>query len=487
MRTFFVVITTLLIFAAFSGAPSSADFSQSPNIIFVFIDDMGYGDLNSYGNAGVKTPNIDRLAEGGIRFTQFYVNAPICSPSRVAVTTGQYPLRWDITSYLADSTRNNNRGMAQYLDPGAPSLARMLQSAGYYTAHVGKWHMGGQRNVAGAPMISKFGFNSSLTSFEGLGERIGLTFETREWDGSNRFPLSVQQAKLGRGKIQWVKRYNQPKIYVERAIEEIEIAREKNQPFYINLWTDAVHTPLEAPPELRGNGSVRAQYYGVISELDEQLGRVFEYIRNDRELSKNTIVVLASDNGPSPTIGSSGGLRGFKGNLYEGGIREPFLVWAPGLMNKNKIGKVNTNTVLAGMDLPPSLLKIAGVEAPVDVQFDGLDMSNIFLGKSDQDREEPVMWVRPPDVTGPDHEWPDLAIREGKWKLLVNIDGGKSELYNLEKNPGETINLAEEKNQITSELKKRVIEWFENTKGEKSESVDPWDEQATSLTGKEKE
>src|SRR5690625_2875826 len=192
---------------------------------------MGYGDLSSYGNAGVRTPNIDRLAKEGNRFTQFYVNAPICSPSRVAVTTGQYPLRWDITSYLADSTRNNNRGMAQYLDPGAPSLARILQDAGYYTAHVGKWHMGGQRNVAGAPMIEEFGFNSSLTSFEGLGERIGLTFETREWDGSNRFPLSVQQAKLGQGEVRWVKRHKEPEIFVERALQEIKKADKSNQPF----------------------------------------------------------------------------------------------------------------------------------------------------------------------------------------------------------------------------------------------------------------
>src|SRR5699024_406962 len=171
-----------------------------------------------------------------------------------------------------------------------------------------KWHMGGQRNVQGAPMISEFGFNSSLTSFEGLGDRIALTFETREWDGSNRFPLSVQQAKLGRREVRWVKRHNQSKIYAERAIEEIEKARKENKPFYLNLWTDAVHTPLEAPPELRGDGSIRAHYYGVIRELDEQLGRVFSLIRNDEELRNNTLIVLSSDNGPEVEVGSSGGL-----------------------------------------------------------------------------------------------------------------------------------------------------------------------------------
>lgn len=475
MKLFIQFVVLSLFISACGAQPSSKSSSDAPNILFVFIDDMGYGDLNSYGNAGVVTPNIDKLGKEGIRFTQFYVNAPICSPSRVAVTTGQYPLRWDITSYLADSTRNNNRGMAQYLDPEAPSLARRLQKAGYYTAHVGKWHMGGQRNVAGAPMISEFGFNSSLTSFEGLGERIGLIFETRDWDGSNRFPLSVQQAKLGRGEVRWVNRHNEPKIFVERALQEIKKADKANQPFYINLWTDAVHTPLEAPPELRGEGSIRAHYFGVIRELDEQLGRVFSYIRDSSELSDNTLVVLSSDNGPSPRIGSSGGLRGQKGNLYEGGIREPFIVWGPGIIDDENTGKVNANTILAGMDLPPSLLAIAGVETSDNVQFDGLDMSKILLGKSDKDREGSVMWVRPPDVKGPNNNWPDLAIREGKWKMLVNIDGSKPELYNLERNPGETINVSKENPQITSNLKKKVLNWFETTKGEISAATNPWE------------
>src|SRR5690625_4373233 len=144
MKKFYIVV--FLLFAPVSGIhaqnQNAQSDSQHPNIISTYLNDMRYEDLSSHGNAGVVTPNIDKLANEGRRFTQFYVNAPICSPSRVAVTTGQYPLRWDITSYLADSTRNNNRGMAQYLDPDAPSLARILQKAGYYTSHVGKWHMG---------------------------------------------------------------------------------------------------------------------------------------------------------------------------------------------------------------------------------------------------------------------------------------------------------------------------------------------------------
>jgi arylsulfatase A-like enzyme len=445
---------------------------SKPNIIFVFLDDLGYGDLPLYGNAGVATPSIDKLAKEGMHFTQFYVNSPICSPSRVAVTTGQYPLRWNITSYLADSARNINRGMAHHLDPKAPSVARILQQDGYYTAHVGKWHLGGQRNVAGAPMITEFGFNTSFTSFEGLGERIGLIFETHEWNGSNRFPLSVQQEKLGHGEVNWVKRHDEPQIYVDRALEEIKKAQDKDQPFYVNLWTSAVHTPIEAPPALRGDGSIESQYTGLITNLDIQLGKLFDYIRNDRKLRENTVIILTSDNGPSRKIGSSGGLRGKKGDLYEGGIKEPLIVWAPGMMKANYKGKVNKNTILAGMDLPPSILSVAGVKKPDTVTFDGLNMKEVLMGRSDENRETPVMWVRPPERKGP--EIKDLAIREGNWKLLVDINGNSPELYNIETNPGETINLAEENPELTAQLQKKVFEWFYNARSYAQEPEKPW-------------
>lgn len=463
ISTFFVIVSLTV------GA-----VAQSPktNVVFVFVDDMGYGDLPLYGNAGIVTPNIDKLAEEGVRFAQFYVNSPICSPSRVAVTTGQYPLRWNITSYLADSARNIRRGMDHHLNPEAPSLARVFQQNGYYTAHVGKWHLGGQRNVHGAPMITEYGFNTSFTSFEGLGERIGLIFETHEWNGSNRFPLSVQQEKLGHGEVRWVKRHKEPQIYVDRALEEIQKAQAEDQPFYLNLWTSAVHTPIEAPPALRGDSSIHSQYYGLITNLDIQLGRLFNYISNDRKLKDNTLIIFTSDNGPSARVGSSGGLRGNKGMLYEGGIREPFIVWAPGLMKKSGKGKVNRETIIAGMDIPPSILSIAGLKKPENIHFDGLDMKEVFLGKSEIKREEAVMWVRPPERKGP--EIKDLAIREGKWKLLIDIEGKYPELYNIETNPGETINLTEQQPELTARLQKRVFDWFYETRSYAQDPEKPW-------------
>ena len=140
-----------------------------PNVVVVFIDDMGWGDFSCFGNELAKTPHIDKLAQEGVRFEQFYVNSPICSPSRVAISTGQYPQRWRITSYLAHRKQNQSRGMAQWLSPKAPMLARSLKKSGYVTGHFGKWHMGGQRDVDDAPAITEYGFDYSLLILKGWG------------------------------------------------------------------------------------------------------------------------------------------------------------------------------------------------------------------------------------------------------------------------------------------------------------------------------
>ena len=180
-----------------------------PNIIFVLIDDLGYGDFSCTGNKDVQTENIDRLAAEGIRFTQFYVSSPICSPSRAAFLTGQYPARYRMHSSLNNRAENKRRGMPDWLDPNAPSIARTLKQAGYATAHVGKWHLGGGRDVGDAPLPQAYGFYESLTSFEGLGDRLLIT-----GDG-----LSNQNAKLGNGKITWLEKYELTRAYVDRSID----------------------------------------------------------------------------------------------------------------------------------------------------------------------------------------------------------------------------------------------------------------------------
>lgn len=434
-------------------------FSQpKPNILFVFIDDMGYGDLSCYGNKEVKTPNIDRLAKEGIQFNQFYVNAPISSPSRVAVTTGQYPAKWGIPTILATRALNKNRSVKDYLSLEAPSVAREFSRNGYYTAHIGKWHMGGGRDIGEAPLITEYGFNESVTQFEGLGERYLATFETLSKTDSTR-NLERWSAALGKGEIHWEKRYNITNKYVNRAIMAIESAKKANKPFYINLWPDDVHTPLEPSPGNRGDGSQNDRFNGVLKEMDLELGRIFDYIRNNKELAENTIIIVTSDNGPEQGVGSAGNLRGFKTNLYEGGIREPFIVWFPRKMVKNRIGTINSKNVIAGIDLPPTFLSIAGIKH--NIQFDGIDVSNAFLGKDCPKRQQPIMWIRPTDHDIKNgFDYPDLAIRKGEFKLLINTDGSNAELFDIEKDEREKNNLDKEYPEMVEKLKKEVLNWY---------------------------
>jgi uncharacterized sulfatase len=430
----------------------------NPNILFVLIDDMGYGDLSCFGGTRVETTEIDRLAREGIRFTQFYVNAPICSPSRVALTTGQYPNRWKITSYLAKREEDRKRGLADWLSLEAPSLARFLSQAGYYTAHIGKWHMGGQRDVGDAPLIRQYGFAASVTNFEGLGERILPRFRPRKNGQPFHHGPTVMSAELGGGPIHWVDRHRVTEAFVDRAMEEIERAEEKQRPFYINLWLDDVHTPVQPPPGLRGDGSNEDRYLGVLKEMDRQLGRIFDHIRSKPSLRESTMILLASDNGPELGFGVTGGLRGGKCMLYEGGIRSPLIVWYDGIPAP-AVGSKNDRTVLAGIDVPPSLLALTKVPVPADVPFDGLNMSDALIRRAMPKRDQPVMWVRPPDRPGPDKSWPDLAIRDGDWKLLVFRDGSRPELFDIIEDPGESTNLADKHPEVTRRLSDKVISW----------------------------
>src|SRR6185437_6216765 len=188
-------------------------------------------------------------------------------------------------------------------------------------------------------------------------------------------------------------------------------------------------------------------------------GRIFDRVRSDPKLRDNTIIIVASDNGPEGGLGTTGGLRGSKGMLWEGGIREPFIVWSPSRIAKDKVGSTNETTVLAGMDLAPTVLSLAGIKEPAEAKPDGLDMSDAFVGKTAPVRESPIMWVRPPDRPGPHKGWPDLAIREGNWKLLVFRDGSRPELFDLSNDVAEKHNLAKEHPDMVDRLSKEVIAW----------------------------
>ena len=449
----------LLLLALLIGAGYAAE-TRRPNIILVLIDDMGWADFSCFGNQDAKTPNIDRLAAEGIRYSQFYVNAPICSPSRVALTTGQYPHRWRITSYLNNRADNERRGMAQWLDPKAPVLARFLKQAGYATGHFGKWHMGGQRDVGEAPLITEYGFDESLTNFEGLGPRIlGLA---DAHDGSPIRRHALGSDLLGRGPVIWYDRAQLTAGYTGAAIQFIEKAAADGRPFYINLWPDDVHSPFYPPAAKRGDGSKRVLYHAVLETMDQQLGALFEFVRGKPALRDNTLILVCSDNGPEPGAGSAGSFKGAKATLFEGGVRSPLVVWGPGFVAADKAGQNNTTSVLAAFDLVPSLLRFAGAKPDAGVSFDGENLLETLLGKSTASRQAPIFWRRPPDRKASPYglpPQPDLAVREGSWKFLCEYDGSKPELYDLAKDSGEKTNLASQQPDVVKRLTASVLAW----------------------------
>jgi uncharacterized sulfatase len=423
-----------------------------------FIDDLGWGDFSCFGNRDAKTPHVDRLAAEGIRFEQFYVNSPICSPSRVALSTGQYPQRWRITSYLAHRRRNEERGMAQWLNPRAPMLARSLRQAGYATGHFGKWHMGGQRDVADAPPISAYGFDEALTNFEGMGAKLlPLTLEPGQAEPGR---IWADAERLGQP-VTWMLRSRITGGFVDAAIAFIGKARHEGKPFYINLWPDDVHSPFWPPVESWGDGSKRTRYLAVLEAMDRQLGVLFDHIRNDAVLRGNTIILVCSDNGPEPGAGEAGPFRGFKTHLYEGGVRSPLVVWGPGFINETKTGTVNRESVFAAIDLVPSILALTGTPPPANVEFDGVPMSDVLLGKSAESRGEPLFFRRPPDRNafyGVD-DLPDLAVRDGPWKLLCEYDGAKPELYNLKTDQAEQTDVAPMNAAVVKRLTAELLAW----------------------------
>jgi uncharacterized sulfatase len=312
--------------------------------------------------------------------------------------------------------------------------------------------------VGEAPLIGEYGFDASLTNFEGLGPRVLPLCDAHDGQPPKRHALGSD--KLGRGPITWQDRSQVTAAFVKRAVEFIRQAEQDGRPFYINLWPDDVHSPFFPPQARRGDGQKRTLYHAVLDTMDEQLGVLFDHIRQSDRLRDNTLIVLCSDNGPEPGAGSAGALRGVKGTLYEGGIRSPLIVWGPGLVAFDKRGHRDPQSVLSAFDLAPSLLKIAGVAAPTDVAFDGLDVSNVLLGKAAHGRQQPLFWRRPPDRPGPPAErLPDLAVRDGAWKLLVHYDGSRPQLYDLATDPAETTNLAGQHPELVARLTQSLLAW----------------------------
>jgi arylsulfatase A-like enzyme len=413
-----------------------------PNIIFILADDMGLGDLSCYGGQQAPTPHLDQLASEGTRFTQYYSASPICSPSRTGLTTGMFPARWRITSFLQTRQGNRNCGQADFLDPHAPSLARSLKSSGYATGHFGKWHMGGGRDVTDAPKFAAYGFDEHASTWESPEPHADITAGNWIWSPQDK-----------------VKRWDRTAFFVDQTLDFL--ARHPDQPCYVNLWPDDVHTPW-VPDEHSGKGDTPANFRPVLIEMDRQIGRLMAGLKR-LGLDERTLVIFASDNGALPTFrgARSGGFRGSKLSLYEGGIRLPLIARWPGHVTA---GRVDSNTVFAAVDLFPTLCALSHAPLPRDVTLDGYDLSPALLGRPVPPRAQPLFWEYGRNPTafsypGGRDRSPNLAVRDGKWKLLVNHDGSGAELYDLDRDPAETISLATAEPQVTERLRAAVLAW----------------------------
>lgn len=425
---------------------ATAAAGKRPNIVFVLTDDMGYSDLGCYGGHFAPTPNLDRLAKEGVRFTHFYDNAPICSASRAGIITGQYPARWNFTTFLDRHARNLDCEQADFLPTNAPAVARVLKAAGYATGHFGKWHMGGGRDVTNAPPFSAYGYDEHVGTYESPDPDPNIT--ATHWIWSPQDP---------------VKRWDRTRYFVDHALDFLK--RHSAQPCYVEIWPDDVHTPwvpnVQAEKE-RPRSETRRDFCDVLAEYDRQMGRLFKGLKA-LNLEENTIVIFTSDNGPLPSFKHTrtGGLRGSKLSLYEGGVRVPFIVRWPG---HTAAGRVDEGTVMEAVDLFPTFCAIAGARLPGDVAFDGQNMLAALVNEPVA-RDRTIFWEygrKSKFFNYPGAEFdrsPHLAVREGKWKLLVNADGTATSLFDLEKDPNETTDLAASNPDLIERLRNAALAW----------------------------
>lgn len=414
--------------------------SCQPNIIFIFADDWGYGDLGIHGSAFCDTPCLDRMAAEGVDFQNFTVNNPVCSPSRAAVLTGQFPARHSVHEHFASFEHHQNACMPDWLDPDAPMLPRMLKAAGYATAHYGKWHLSND-HISDAPLPEAYGYDEY---------------------GAFNLPINAGEQMA-------------PTDAVPRAIDFME--RHREQPFFINLWIHETHTPhypkaeyLERFDDLNEQQRV---YAAVVAEGDAGVGRILDALKA-LDLDANTLVIFSSDNGPEWTseerhvddtatgpglgayysVGETAGLRGRKRSLYSGGIQVPFVARWPEQM---PAGKIDQQSVLTAVDLVPTFLSLAGVDLPEGYEPDGEDMMAALCGQKFV-RERPIFWEWAPARPHP-LLWPHMGVREGPWKLLYNEQESLVELYRIDEDWGEHNDLAAEYPEVVSSLIEKLKAW----------------------------
>ncbi len=426
---------------------------EQPNFIFILIDDMGWKDAGFMGSRYYRTPNIDRLSQEGMVFTDAYAAAPNCAPSRACLLTGMYTPRHGI--YTVNSSE---RGDARHrkliptpnateLDPEFTTVVEALQEAGYSSASIGKWHLG---DDPGRGPLSQ-GFDQNVG-----GGKSGHPPSYFSPYGIRALPDGPEGEYL-------------TDRLTREAIRFIETNRE--QPFFLYLTHYAVHTPIQAPGEITAKyrnappsgGQNDPVYAAMIESVDTGIGRLMDTLE-ETGLGEDTVVIFFSDNGGHGRKTSMEPLRGSKGMLYEGGIRSPMIVRWPGRIEAG----ATCGEPVTMVDFLPTILEMAGVSPPEEQPVDGVSLIPLLRGRSDLDREA-IFWHFPAYLeayAGMEGHWrttPAGAVRAGEWKLIEFFEDGKLELYNLHDDIGEEHDLSGVLPERRDELHRLLLDWRAET------------------------
>ena len=445
--------------------------AKPPNIVFILADDLGWAELGCYGNKFNETPHLDRLAREGLRFTQAYAAAPVCSPYRAALLTGQYPARVGILDYLRPNSENG-------LSAKHTTLPEMLRANGYATGMIGKWHLSGYKYHGAKKVVrpTNHGFTWNTGSeIKGVGNGANFwpyIFRTQpiRW-------LDLPQNKLG------MREYLTDRLNHE-AIGFIE--RNQDKPFFLYLSHYAPHTILNGRPDLvtkyrrkhtpgkstrercylcqdatlkgdLGNhwaGNHNPHLAAMLENIDDGVGRIVEKLKV-LGLDQNTIIIFTSDNGGETNVTSNAPLRGGKSQLYEGGLRVPLIVRWPGKI----FGGTTSNQPTVNVDFYPTLLEAAKVNPDKTQKLDGVSTLANWTSPKATLKRDAIYWHYPlekPHFLG---GISGGAIREGDWKLVEFFDTEKLELYNLAKDVGEKNNLADKQPRLAERLQNQLIAW----------------------------
>ena len=449
------LINSLFVFCLLAPFADAQERTERPNIVFFFIDDLGWTDLSfMYDYLGkseeyYETPNIDRLASESMMFTNAYANAPNCAPSRASLMSGCYTPRHGIFT-VGDPRRGNHAfrklepiDNKTVLDADFLTIAEALQDAGYVTASMGKWHLG--------PDPTTQGFDVNVAG--------------REWGspsgGGYHSPLKYPNLVVPEKGV-----YLTDAI-TDRAVEFVE--QNKDKPFFLYLTHYAVHTPIQSKETLKRKYEAKpktehhtnAKYAGMIQSMDESIGRVLAKL-DELKLSDNTLVIFFSDNGGHIGATSNHPLRGAKGMLYEGGIREPLLMKWPGVTEASS----QCDEVVIGIDMYPTLLEVTNTQRPQNITLDGLSLVPLLRDANAQLNRDAVYWHFPAFLQGkgdphggPFRTTPAGAIRSGDWKLIEWFETGRLELYNLKDDLSESNNLAKTRADKRNELHSKMKAW----------------------------